>query len=224
MAQAKKKSALRRLAAWANNITLVMLPLFLQFLVFLDRHPLEAPVLWKMKSEIEIVLMGLAPADISVIRPHYVVVLIMAVAIIYLIKLIGALAIPSLRSMGRLTALLTGMLILLAPVTLGRAGVCAYEFHRASADDIFSRAIMIGIKNGNLDPAITTVDDYYQQHDRKTCCSIVSRKGGLPTMSDVFAEFSVGRLVDVTYAGDATQHQVRVEMCGRTALPWTVSR
>jgi hypothetical protein len=34
----------------------------------------------------------------------------------------------------------------------------------------------------------------------------------------------VGRTLDVVYAGDVAQHQVRVEMCGHAPLPWTASQ
>jgi hypothetical protein len=216
MAQATKSKILRRLAAWANLLWLLTLPLILHGFVYVDRHPQEAPVLWKMKSEIEVTITALLPMDIAAIRPYYVGVLIIIVTIVYLLQLSTALAFSSLRSFSRIGVLALGLIVLLAPVSLGRTGVCAYEFHRASADDILGRAIAMGVKNGDLDPAIANAADYFQLHNRKTCCHLTPRKRGFLSFSDVFEEISVGRIFDVVYEGDAKQLRASVEMCGRS--------
>lgn len=219
MAQARKNKVFRRLAAWVNLIWLLALPFFLHALIYIDRHPLEVPLLWKMKSGFEVVVTGMLPVEIGVIRPYYVGVSIIVVTVIYLLKLIATLAFSSLRSFSRVGVLALGIVVLLTPVTLGRAGMCAYELRHASADDMLGRAIAKGIKNGDLDPAIATVADYYQSHNRKTCCHVAPRKKGLPSISDVFEEISAGRIFDVVYDGDAKQHRTSVEMCNRSSVP-----
>lgn len=218
MAQAtKKRSILRLWASWVDNCCLVLVPLLLHALIVIDRRfPGEvtpeglpewlAPFYWVIRTVAKL---------IQATGIHYVAVLILVLIGIYIGKLALTLMVPQWRSKGRIIALLLGLAIFLTPMAISRVGVCAYDFRMASNSEIFSRAITQGIKNGNLDPAITTVPEYYQQHDPKTCCKVIKGKVAMPSLADLFTEILVGRALDVAYAGDATQQRVRVEMCPR---------
>jgi hypothetical protein len=187
----------------------------------LDRHPEAALELWGVKTLVDVILLGLTRVGLGI---PAVGVLIVVLAAVYAIKLIASLAVPSWRAPGRIAALLMGLIILVAPVALGRAGVCAYDFRRTSDDEIISRAITRDIKNGALDPAIANMDDYFLQHDRSTCCRVASPASGAPGLSDLLAEFAFGRTVDVVYAGDTAQQRTRVEMCSRSVWWWMRSK
>lgn len=225
MAQATQRSRLKTWATWVDYLMLILLPLLLQGLIVAGRYSQSPPhatgsaladaIIWWLT-----LLLNLFP----LVGLHYVAILSIVLTVVYCIKLIGAISVPSWRSPGRIVSLLLGLLIFVCPLALSRAGVCVYEFHRASNDELFSRAITAGIKNGSLDPAITTVDEYYQQHDKKTCCKVFNAAGGIPSLVDLYSEIVVDRMLDVSIAGDTKENRFRVGMCHHSRWSATTAK
>ncbi len=208
---------LKRWAAWASNLTLVVLPLFLHMTIALDRHPEAAPALWGMKTMVDFGLSSPAPA---MFRNPVVGVLILVLVVVYAAKLLATLSVPSWRAPGHIVALLLGLVILVAPAALGRAGVCAYDLHIPSEDEIISYAITKNIKDGVLGPEITSLNDYFNQYARNTCCKATAPTNGIPGISNLFAEFMFGRRVDVVYASSRGLLRTRIDMCSRSVWWW----